>query len=239
MSRLDTFSVDDLVALSADVREAGGDARTMEEAGAAVVEVLHRCLTDSTGGPACALVRLYKTHQFEKLPADLQQFAAAAGGGDVRPDTRCLTLVATTGTEPAWRDRRSSAGHQAIPLTSESAVAALPMVARLISELGLDVAHVVRPPQSDLALQLHHQSFNVFHVPDAVGSQWIPAQDFVERYGIRSALGFGGMLPTGDMFAVIMFTTVPVDERVADLFRSVAPAAKAAIVRHSFRVFAS
>ena len=239
MARLDRFSVDDLVALSTELRDVATDVRSMEAAAQRIVDHLHQCLVDGAGRPATALVRFYKTHAFRHLPSDLQEFALGASGDAIHAETRCLTMLATTGIRPEWCDRRSSHGHQAIPLTSEAAVASLPMVSRLIDDLGLDVAQVVEPPSADLVLELHHQSYNVFHVPTAVGSPWIPVQSFVEEHGIRSALGFGAVLPSGDMFAVVMFTTVPVDERVADLFRSIAPAVKAAVVRFSYSVFAA
>lgn len=239
MARLDRFSVDDLVALSSELRDLAPEARSMEEVAGFIVDHVHRCLVDAAGRPATALVRFYKTHTFGRLPQDLQEFALGASGEDVTKDTRCLTLLATTGVRPEWHDRRASRAHQAIPLTSEAAVAALPMVSRLIGDLGLEVAQVVEPPSADLVLELHHQSYNVFHVEKALGSPWIPVQSFVEENDIRSALGFGAVLPSGDMFAVVMFTTVEVDDRTADLFKSIAPAVKAAVVKFSYSVFAT
>lgn len=36
-------------------------------------------------------------------------------------------------------------------------------------------------------------------------------------FGIRSVLGFGGMLPDGNLFAIIMFSKVPVPREKADM----------------------
>lgn len=238
MALLATFSVDDLVSLSAELRELAAEARSMEEAATLVVEHLYRCLTDQRGEPAAALVRFYVTHAFGTLPADLQAFARRAAGEPVSDQTRCLTLLGTTGVRPEWRDRHLSQGHQAIPLTSEAAVAAMPMVSRLINELGLELSDVVSPPADDLVLSLHHRNYNVFHVKEAAGSPSIPDQEFVATHGVRSALGIGSVLPSGDLCSVVMFSTVPVNERVADLFTSLAPAVKAAVVRFSYNVFA-
>ena len=41
-------------------------------------------------------------------------------------------------------------------------------------------------------------------------------------YRIRSALGFGGVLRTGELFAVIMFSKVPIPEETASRFRNIA-----------------
>jgi hypothetical protein len=50
-------------------------------------------------------------------------------------------------------------------------------------------------------------------------------------------LGCGGVLPNGDMFALVLFTTIPVPEPTADLFRSLALSLKANLVPFTFRVF--
>jgi hypothetical protein len=60
----------------------------------------------------------------------------------------------------------------------------------------------------------------------------------VKRYGIKSVLGFGGMLATGDLFAVILFATVHVSAAVADRFKTIALDVKAAFSRfHEGKVF--
>lgn len=95
------------------------------------------------------------------------------------------------------------------------------MIAALIKQFGLTIESVVSPPQ--MADALSGKTYNVFHVPEARGSAAIPAQaEFVIPYGIRSALGFGGVLRTGDLFAVIMFSKVPIPEDTASRFRNVA-----------------
>jgi hypothetical protein len=62
----------------------------------------------------------------------------------------------------------------------------------------------------------------VFHVPEALGSPYIPAQDFVRQYDIESVVGFGGALPTGELGALIIFSRLPIAVDVADRFRAVA-----------------
>lgn len=235
---LERFNVDDLVEASRALRHITADARSMEDAARRLVRYLYDGFVDAAGAPASVLVRVYKTHAYADLPPDLQEFAHDMGGSRVMPATRCLTLLATAGREAAWNDRHRSEGHQAVPLTSEAAVEESPMIAALLDDMGFDIAYVVEP-DPDLVIERHHEIYNVFHVPDARGSVVVPAQDFVERYGIRSVVGFGGALPTGDVFATILFTTVSVTADVADLFRTLAVAAKAALVRHSLNVFGS
>ncbi len=82
------------------------------------------------------------------------------------------------------------------------------------------------------------KTYNVFHVPEALGSPYIPAQkEFVERYGVRSVLGFGGLLGDGDLFAVIMFARGPITTESAARFRNIALDVKA--VMHPFAVSAA
>jgi two-component system, NtrC family, sensor kinase len=236
--RLTEFSVDDLVACSEAFRGLRDDASTMEEAAQAITSYLHQGLLDDDGRSACPLVRLYKTHRLGMLPADLQDFAHEAAPDQTLDDEiRCLTLLATSGDDAGWNDRRHSAGHRAIPLVSAELVAQLPMVSGLIEQLGVDVATVVEPGEEGLAL--HHRDYDLFFVPEAEGSPMVPAQHgFVRPFGIRSVVGCGGMLPSRDLFALILFTRVALDAATADLFRTLALSVKATIVPFTFDVFA-
>ena len=217
---------------SVALRGLGTGARSMEEAARRVVRFLYEELRAEGGGErACALVRFYKTHLYGDLDPALQDFARGVmGDPEPAPTVNCLTLLATAGDEPAWNARRGSARHQTIPLPGHDVVERLPMVAQLINQLGVPVEAVVAPDPA-LLLDLQQRTFNVFHVPAAAGSPYIPAQeDFVAPYGIRSALGFGGILPSGDLFAVILFSLTPVNRETADLFKPLALSAKLAVL---------
>ena len=205
----------------------------MEDAAGKMVDWLRTTMTTADGAPGFALVRLYKSHRFADIDDELQAFATAQAGGPVSADTRCLVLIATRGAEDAWNDRTASVGHRAIPLTSEAMVAQLPMVSALITQLGFEVSFVIEPPRS--VGTRHHRAYDVFFVPEALGSKLVPAQaGFVVPYGIRSVVGFGGLLVSGDLFAIIGFATVPIAPEVATLFRTVAIAAKTALVPFTF-----
>lgn len=238
MWSLATFGVDELETCAADLRGLGGDAGSMEEVAERVVATLYDGLVEPDGTRSTALVRLYITHRFRGLDAGLRAFAgSAAGDQQLDDDVPCLTLLATRGSDPAWCDRRRSVLHQAIPLPSPEAVRRLPMVSGLFDDLGVALDDLLRSPGPLDALELHHRSYDLFFVPEAAGSEWVPAQDFVREHGIRSVLGIGGALPSGEVFAVVLFTRVAVPAAAADLFRSLAPAVKASIVPVTYRVF--
>jgi hypothetical protein len=233
---LSTFSGADLARLGDEIRAIARRTATMEVAANEVADLLWSSFRQEDGTPEAALIRVYKTHPFARLPVDLQEFAADVAGIEVAPDVRCLTLLASRGLEPDWNDRRKSQGHKAIPLPSVEFVQRLPMVAGLVEQLGLDIADVVRP-QKKRVVELAQRTYGVFHVPEATGSPYVPAQEFVARHGIRSALGFGGVLFTGDFFAVVVFSRVEVPQRAADTIRVLSLATRVALMGAGSRVF--
>lgn len=215
-----TFGVNGMMHCRGRVRSLfDDDPGSLASAAQRVVNFFYHEFVDEHGAPAAALVRFFKTERFDALDSDQQEFALkASGSAELEDDVRCLTLLATAGDEPAWRSPEHSRGHRAIPLTSVDMVEQAPMIAQLIKQLGLSVANVVRPP-AGLLLDTEGRKQNVFYVPTALGSPHIVAQEeFVRPYGIASVIGLGGLITTGDMFALILFSKVPISREVADLF---------------------
>lgn len=221
MFDLSDFTVPNMLRCSREVRKAASHCTNMEDAANSVVRYFYDAFVDAGGDRSCALVRLYKTHPFGDLEPEQQQFARRQlGDVEPSPSMKCLTLMATIGDEPEWGDRHKSRGHQAIPLPSAEIVEQAPMISQLIKQMGLDIAQLVDPA---VAARHTKRSYNVFHVESALGSPFIPAQaEFVERYGIRSVVGFGGLLRNGELFAVILFSRTPIGADSAERFRNVA-----------------
>lgn len=193
--------------------------RSQEAAAQRIVDFLYESFIDADGAPACALVRLFKTQLFDGLDEELKDVARRIEPrADALQELRCLTLLATRGAREEWNSRHASRGHRAIPLASEDFIDQAPMIAQLFRQFGARVSQVIRPDRS-LLLDTKETTFNVFHVEDAEGSAFIPGQDFVREAGVRSVVGFGGMIATGDMFVAIMFSRVPVSHEVADQFK--------------------
>jgi hypothetical protein len=142
---------------------------------------------------------------------------------------KCLTLLATRGDRPDWNDRGKSAGHKAIPLPSEKFVSQIPMISRLINQFGLDLNAVLKPDPA-IIVDLEQKEYNAFHVPEAVGSPYIPAQqEFVIPNGVQSVLGFGGVLSSGDLFVVILFAKVYIPDNTSSLAKGLAKDVKSAL----------
>lgn len=225
---LSAFSLIDMLQCGRGLRRAAAEAASVPEAAQSIVKYLYEECGHPRAARSCALIRFYKTYSLGDLETRLQAFAMTQLGDVAASNTmKCLTLVATVGQEPGWCDPRQSVGHQAIPLPSTQMVEGAPMIAQLIREMGLDIADVIAPDK-ELIHEGTGKSYNVFHVESALGSPYIPAQDdFVKRYGIRSVLGFGGLVGEGDFFAVIMFSRGPIPAASAARFRNIALDVKA------------
>jgi len=229
---LDRFDLPEMLRCGLDLRRETRECATMQEAARSIVRYFHDGFIDpETGERQCALVRFYKTHPYEALDDELRAFAAERLGGRApRAGMKCLVLLATAGTEAEWNSPRESRGHRAIPLASVKMVEQAPMIAQLVREMGLDLDDVVSP-RPEVVHGLEGKTYNVFYVPEAPGSPFIPAQDFVERYGIRSVVGCGGVNLTGDLYSLILFSRVDIPPESADRFRNIALDLKLAISR--------
>ncbi|MDB4874952.1 MAG: hypothetical protein JWM41_1398 [Gemmatimonadetes bacterium] len=232
---LTRFGLGEMLRCCLEIRRVARNEPTMEATARRVCGFFYDELTTPEGARACALVRCYKTHAYGHLPDDLRRFAKRAlrsneAEVELTDSMRCLTLLATVGDDPSWNERHLSKGHQAVPLPSPQIVQRAPMIAQLIHEFGLALSDVVQP-SPDVMRKLEGKTYGVFHVAEASGSPYIPAQaQFVERHAIRSVLGFGGSLAGGDLFAVILFTRTLISNDIADRFRTVALDVKGCLV---------
>jgi hypothetical protein len=228
---LSNFDLGSMLQCSGEIAGVPQHARTMEEAAQAFVEYFRDSFRDpETGAASCPLVRFYRTLDLERLDPATRAFAIAQlDGAPPAAGLQCLTLLATVGDEPDWNSVSSSRGHRAIPLTSIEVVRQAPMIAALIEQFGLSIAEVLNPAPTVLRDRAG-KSYNVFHVEDARSSPLIPARDgFVVPYGIRSVVGFGGLLWSGDLYAIILFSRAHVNEERANLFRMLALDVRAAL----------
>jgi len=235
------FTIREVTELGRAVRTMGAGASCMEDVAGRIVRYLYDTLVDGrTGARACPLIRFFKTQAYEELPSGLQAFAQKMLGGDSpQPGMKCMTLLGTIGEDPKWDSRETSRGHQAIPLPSEEVVRQLPMIRNLIKQLGLSVQSVVNPDPA-LLMDMEQNTYGVFFVPEALGSPYIPGQEeFVIPNGIKSVVGFGGMLPSLDIFVVILFLRLSITRETADLFKNLSLNTKLAVLPFENAVFSS
>jgi hypothetical protein len=227
---LSSFELQDMLRCGLDIRRSTRGAASVESAASIIVRYLFGTFEDSVEKQRqVALVRFYKTHPYRELDADLRGFARGILGSAPRDEgIKCLTLLATAGVEEEWNDRRRSRGHRAIPLVSPGMVERAPMISGLIRQMGMDVEHLLNTDAAFLQ-DAEGRTYNIFYVEEALGSPYIPAQEeFVRPFGIRSVVGFGGMIK-GELFAIIVFSRIPIARAAASRFRNVALEVKAAI----------
>ena len=223
-SDLTQFGLAEMLRCSLGLRRAATGATTLEDAAERINRHLYdTMLASESGERQLVLSRIYKTHPYTALEPAQRVFADSLLAGErPGPHLQCLCLVATAGTQADWNDRRRSRGHVAIPLPSADRIAAAPMIAAMVRQFGLDPAQLVNP-SGTIVTKGTGRSYGIFHVEHADGSAEIPAQDdFVRPFGVRSVVGFGGALPTGSIFAAILFSRAHVTRDVADRFRNIA-----------------
>ena len=231
---LDLLSVADVAELGARIRGAGHGAVSMEEVANSVVGAICELTAPDDGGPSCVLVRCFVTDARSRLPAPLQELVPLQEDDD--PDGRCLVLLATEGAEPDWCDRRRSRSHQVIPLAGSAMPDAFRMVSRMFRQFGIPLSALVdADPES--FVDPGERAFGLFHVEEAATSRFIPDQDFVVKYGVKSVVAFGGPLPSGDIFSVLIFSGRPIDRHAAELLQPLALSMKLALLPVLERVF--
>ncbi|MBS0169180.1 MAG: PAS domain S-box protein [Nitrospira sp.] len=235
MYHLRSFHLRDMTACGAALRRLGANANSIQEVADRLVRHLYRSFTMAqTGEPACVLVRLFKTTHYSLLPEDLQTLADQKLQPAQRtPDLTCLTLLGSAGIHEGWNDPALSSRFRVLPLNGPDTLERLPMFHQLFRRLGFPLPETAGG-KPNLLLDPHEHEFNVFHVPEALGSPYVPAQErFVRTYGIRSVLGFGAPLPNGDLFSIILFSRDFIPEETAQMFKPLTICAQIALTPHA------
>ena len=228
----------DVVVCGSDAVRAAAESLSLEDAADRNVHHLYNALWDPRSNrPGNVLVRFYRTIDFADLEPSLQNYAALAlGPGNKRPAMKCLTLMGTAGDVPQWNSRQTSVAHRAIPLTSRAAVERMPMVSRLIRDLGMSVDELVDPPETTSAPEPNVPQ-NVFYIRRAESHPSVPDQDFVRQHGVQSVVAVGGPIDNTDLWAIILFSRVEISPEVARLFRLLAVDVKIAVMSRLARKF--
>ena len=202
---------------------------TLEGAAQAFVTALHTEYADSI-----VLVRTFLTLPLEALPASNQAFVrnlAGAGASELEPRTAVLSLIGSFGQESQWNDRRNSEGHVGIPLISSAFVDAIPMISRLLKELGVPLSWV-DTRDSDIFEKLG-SSAGLFFVDNAAeatdqdGRKIIAAQEFVTKYGVKSVFGLGCAYFGDHMLVAVLFCRDLLSRANAEQFASLVDSFKA------------
>jgi hypothetical protein len=138
----------------------------LEEGAQELASVIHSRFDESV-----VIARVFFTVPFDSLPAASKEFVknlaeGAGAGAQIKGTTPVLTLVGTHGVEEDWKDRRRSRGHAGIPLISSAFVGAIPMISRLLKELGVPMDWV-DSHDSEIIKKAVRGTVGVFFVDDA------------------------------------------------------------------------
>jgi hypothetical protein len=220
---IERVSVGDIRALSKRVQAETATARAYEDAAQALAKEIYKRFQESV-----VLARVFITVPYGKLPADIAKWvrdlASSAGvEAELTDGTPVLSLVGTQGEKSAWCDRKRSQGHVGIPLVSSSFVSNIPMISRLLFELGVPVDWIDRRDTAIVKKTIGSLA-GIFHVEDAaqsvdhLGRKIIPAQDFVRDHAVATVFGVGGAYVGGSIVVFIVFCRHRFGRDVAESF---------------------
>jgi hypothetical protein len=176
--------------------------RSVESAAQTLASSVFEALIDSI-----VLARVFVTVPLGECPASIRR--SVDGVEEVDPVTPLLVLLGTRGRRPEWNSRHQSRGHAAIPLISRERVGEVPMIARLLAELGVSVEGLQRGA-SGVETRTIGTLTGTFYVEDAATAlddrerPIIGARDFVEKEGVKTVFGCGGAYLREQSFAVVV-----------------------------------
>lgn len=209
MSTISTTNFTVLQDLQRQIKELTKKGSSLEKVAQGTTELIYQQFNESV-----VLTRLYVTIPFGKLPPFNQNFVAKlkAIAPHLNDKTPILSLLGTSGDNPNWNNRLKSQGHVGIPLLSASFIEEIPMIARLLQDLGVSLDLIDHQDEGALVENLS-QIAGLFYVPDATkavdnkGRKIISAQNFVQQYQIKTVFGAGGLhLSTKTFITLIVFS---------------------------------
>lgn len=217
MARLNDYSSNEIKDFRDRMHEELQHCAHLQEAAQRCARLLYTEFPESI-----VLVRLFVTLPFKDLPSRDQDFVTQLTDAKgllplLNEKTSVLSLLGTYGIESDWQDRYQSKGHLGIPLVSSSFVGSIPMVSRLMSDMGIDLAGFDEEDK-DIVIKSLGQTVGVFYVRDAKtrldqqNRKIVSAQDFVADYDIKTVFGLGGSYLNGSFVTMIIFTREAVEQ---------------------------
>jgi hypothetical protein len=233
MTSLANATLDDVRALFAASKERVRGKRALDQSAQALMDELYERFADSI-----VLARVFATVPFGLTPPPVKRFVTTVLNDRglsslVGDETTVLALMGTRGALPGWNSRLGSRGHLGIPLASPELVDGIPMVSRLLVELGVRIQGAAAG--SGYITRVVGNLSGVFYVADAASARddqdrpIIAAQDFVSTYGVKTVFGFGGAYMLERSFAaIIVFARETVSREQVQAFAGLAGLFKAA-----------
>jgi hypothetical protein len=237
MTLISNVSLKELVDLNNNLVKRLEECTTLEDAAQEYMSILYETLSESI-----ILARFFVAIPFGELPEPNKKFvsnlAQSADISDlIKEKTLILSLMGSRGKYPEWNDRRNSKGHIGIPLASSDFIDRIPMMSRLLKQLGVGIDWI-DTDDTELVLKTFRNLNGVFFVRDAStetdnsGRMIITAQDFVQEENVKTVFGIGGCyLGTSLFFTTIIFVSEFLDKDKVERFMLQANKFKTATLR--------
>jgi signal transduction histidine kinase len=220
---LTTLSLVDVARCIARVRSLAGRSSNIESFAQHLMQCFQEMLRPSTGGdPEMVLSRCFVAQPFSEVSSEVKTWLQLDQRRTTQPSAGlCLSLMGSAGVVEGWNDPSRSSRYRAIPIEADRFSTRYPMFAEIFRQVGIPIDN---PRLGEgMTIGSAGTGCNVFHVPVALGSPYVPAQhDFVRPFGVRSVVGFGGWYGQGRYFIVILFSRVGIPPRSVELLRLLA-----------------
>lgn len=234
--KIKELTLTNIFELSQFIKERCKGLSSLEEIAQELMNTFCQVFITDSGKSAFVLSRFFKSCIYEELPDDIKIYIQhQEGKEEVSAQNRYLTLLGTTGDLEEWKCRKTSKGHQVLSLYDYRTINNIPMLSALINQIGFDISEAVKHDKNIIINKINKEEydFGVFCVEEARGSKLIPEQaEFVEPFGIKSVIGFGGVYKTGNIYAIIVFSREKISSEKAKMFLSLNPSAKLTTLRH-------
>ena len=189
------------------------------------------------------LARIFATARYRQLPQADRLFLRGMTESQnlqsqLTDDSIVLSLLGTRGAKEPWNDRRRSSGHLGIPLLSSEFVEGIPMISKLMIDMGIGLEWI-DDQETDIIVRALGKIVRVFHVQeaatakDAKGRHIVAAQDFVAENGVKTVFGFGGSYLDGTFLTAIFFSREELDRLEVEKFLILFSAIKNTLVEYS------
>lgn len=198
---IERFTLKEMTLCGQALRQIGPQSKSLEEVASKTCEQLYEQVVTQKGERAFALVQF-----FHASSNTLSMLAAAGANTNEKETIEDQTVQLYNGTPSS------------------------PIVMQMLSAFGV-IKEIPALPKAELLVEGDQKQYNVFYIPDAQTSLLFAQQgEFVERFGIKSVIGYGGVLPSGRIFACLMFAKVLIPTQTAQLFKPFALNTKLAVL---------
>ena len=219
--------------LSQFIKENCKDKSNLEQVAQEMMKTLCQTIVTDSDNSAIVLGRLFKSCSYSDLTEDIQNYIQQKEDlNAITPESKYLTLLGTWGELEEWRVIKISRNYKAFSLNDKDVLYKFPMLSAVFNQIGYDIPTETDPDKS-IIIDDQDKEYGVFYVKDATGNKLVPKQaEFVEPYGIKSVIGFGGRYGNNNIYSIILFFRECISRQTTELFPSLNPAIKLLTLRH-------